>query len=283
MLVCALMSAKGCARWAESEPLVILHTNDTHSRLDPFEEGEFKGMGGVARRKTLFDCVRHQMKNVIVMDAGDYFQGTPYFNMWRGRLEIEAMNRLGYDVVVIGNHEFDAGVENLAEKLSKASFEVVVCNYECRGTPLEGIVKPYTVIERGEWVVGVVGVGVELEGLVPASLYGGVRWRNPIPVVNKLARQLKREGCNLVVALTHIGYSYSDERRLCDVYLARHTCHVDLIVGGHTHTFLKQMSVVRNRCGEGVGIVQAGWGGVVVGQLLIYKGIRATDWKLTQC
>ncbi len=258
--------------------LCILHTNDTHSRIDPFpmDGSKHQGKGGVERRGRLIRKVREQEEHVLLLDAGDIFQGTPYFNMFDGALEIQLMSSLGYDASVPGNHDFDKGIDNLATQLGKSAFPMVVTNYGVEDTPLNGITRPYLILERGPIRIGIVGAGLYLDGYVAQSFYKGLRFPDTIETVDRTAGQLKNEhGCHLVICLSHLGYEY-DDNTLSDRRLAAATRHVDLIIGGHTHTFLPEAVVLPNRDNKPVIINQAGWGGIVLGRLDIYfeKNLR---------
>lgn len=249
--------------------LTILHTNDVHSRIDPFPDNDrkFPGMGGAARRAELIETIRREAEHVLLLDAGDIVQGTPYFNFFDGELEYRLMDEMGYDAATIGNHDFDAGIEVLARRISAAGFPMLNCNYQVGGTPLEGLVKPYHIIRKGPLRIGLTGVGVKLDGLVSPKLYGGVKYEDPVNVVNDVARSLKTDmECDYVIVLSHLGYEYADTR-ISDVRLAEASVDIDLIIGGHTHTFLDSPVAVINRAGLPVLVNQAGWAGVQLGRL----------------
>lgn len=272
----ALMASFGAwpaeARKSGGRRLVILHTNDVHSHLDPFPDNhpQFPGMGGVARRKALVDAIRAEGHPVLLVDAGDIFQGTPYFNFFNGEPEILMMNRLGYDAVTLGNHDFDRGLDNLATQVQKARFSFLCANYRFSNNVLNSCVNPYRVIEREGVRVGLFGLGIELNGLVPEHLYEGTVYNDPIESATVIARHLKkREGCHLVVALSHLGYKYPDSRP-SDVLLAENTENIDVIIGGHTHTFMDRPDIRKNVRGEEVMIHQAGWAGVMLGRIDVH-------------
>lgn len=251
--------------------LTLLHTNDVHSRLDPFpmDGTRLQGLGGVARRAALVRKIRQEESNVLLVDAGDMLQGTPYFNLFGGEPELSSMSAMGYDAGVLGNHDFDGGLELLDRQWNHIRFPILNANYEVRDTVLEGRVKDMVILERGPIRIGLFGVGIELAGLVPEGLYGGVRYQDPVAVATRMAAQLKRQGCHLVICLSHLGYKY-DSDRISDVQLARSTENIDIIIGGHTHTFLDQPDIVRNRVGEPVYIGQVGWAGVALGRMDIW-------------
>lgn len=249
--------------------LVILHTNDTHSRMDPFpmDGGRFQGLGGAARRATLIRRIREANQHVLLLDSGDIFQGTPYFNFFGGELEFRAMTAMGYDVATLGNHDFDNGVDGLVAMLPEAGFEFVSANYDVGASALAGHVEPYTVREFGSVRVGVFGLGIAFEKLVLASLHEGVRYTDPIVAAHTACRELRALGCSLVVCLSHLGYEYSDAARPSDRTLAAAVPDIDLILGGHTHTFLDE-AVVFGQGASGFTVVnQVGWGGMRLGRV----------------
>lgn len=255
---------------SETVSLTILHTNDWHSRIEPFPQdgGRNAGMGGAVRRARKIAALRQELEHVLLLDAGDIFQGTPYFNLYNGELEFKLMSEMGYDVATIGNHDFDGGIENLAQQFDQhASFSLVNSNYRLEDTPLAGKVRPYQIIEKGPLRIGILGVGIELEGLVPASLTGEATYTDPIAAANKTAAQLKmEEKCDLVICLSHLGYKYQEEK-VSDLVLAAASRNIDLILGGHTHTFLDEPVVVKNRDEQGVLVHQVGWAGILLGRI----------------
>ena len=254
--------------------LTILHTNDVHSRIDPFpmDGGPNQGLGGAARRAALIEKVRRLEEHVLLLDCGDIFQGTPYFNYFGGELEFKLMSAMQYDAATIGNHDFDAGIDGLVKQLPHANFPFVICNYDFTNTPMNGRSKPYIILKRGKLKIGVLGVGIELEGLVPAPLYGDTQYLDPITQANTYANILKHdEKCDYVICLSHLGFKYEPtENKVDDHDLAKNTQAIDLILGGHTHTFLKKPDVVANKDGQPVYINQAGWAGILLGRLDIY-------------
>jgi len=249
--------------------LTILHTNDWHSRIDPFpmDGGKFQGKGGAAARAALISKIRKQNKHVLVLDAGDMFQGTPYFNFYKGELEIKLMSEMGYDACAIGNHDFDAGVDGLAAQLKHATFPLLCANYDFTGTAMQGKTLPYKIFKKGKLKIGVFGLGIELKGLVPASAYGNTVFIDPVSVCNKISDELKHtHQCDLIICLSHLGYQYNNEK-IDDIKLAKQSRHVDLIIGGHTHTFLDKPELVVNASGENVLVNQVGWAGIVLGRI----------------
>ncbi len=250
--------------------LTILHTNDVHSRLEPFpaDAGANAGRGGIAARASLISAVRREREHVLLLDAGDIFQGTPYFNIFGGEPEIKAMTLMGYDASIMGNHDFDSGIGNFATQLGRhASFPIVMCNYDFSGTPMENLHMPWKVIRKGPLRIGITGVGIELAGLVPDSLYGNTKYNDPIREASRCAELLKKEKkCDMVVCLSHLGDMYKDGK-VSDEVLAKESEHIDLVIGGHTHRFFDVPRVYRNRAGSEVVVNQVGWGGLRLGRL----------------
>lgn len=249
--------------------LTILHTNDVHSRIEPFpmDGSRYQGLAGVARRSSLISKIRKEEQQVLLVDSGDMFQGTPYFNMFEGKLELELMSKLGYEAGTFGNHEFDNGLDGLVKHLDKANFPFLTANYDFKGTVLEGKTREYTIIEKGGLRIGLTGVGINIEGLVDPNNFKGMRYLDPIPVVNRVAKFLKEDKrCDLVIVLSHLGYKYDDEQ-VSDIKLAAGSSHVDIILGGHTHTFLDEPVRVKNPQGQEVLINQMGFAGIRLGRL----------------
>ncbi len=249
--------------------LTILHTNDVHSRLEPFpaDGGKFAGQGGVAARASVIQKIRAEEANVLLFDSGDIFQGTPYFNLYKGEPEMKAMSLLAYDAATMGNHDFDAGVEGFAAQLPHARFPILCANYDFSQTALDGKTAPYKIFNKAGLKIGVFGLGIKLWGLVPQELFGKTQYIEPIQTARSVSERLKkREGCDLVVCLSHLGYEY-DSPKPSDKILAKETEHIDLILGGHTHTFLDEPTMLRNKAGRDVIINQAGWAGLRLGRL----------------
>jgi 5'-nucleotidase len=256
--------------------LSVLHTNDWHSRIDPFPQNDpkFPGQGGASRRARLIEQIRAEGGEVLLLDAGDIVQGTPYFNYYAGKPEIELMNLMRYDAATLGNHDFDNGVEGLKKMLSWARFPFVNCNYGWGDTRLEQWVKPSVIVRRGGLRIGILGVGLELGPLLPAENIKGIHYYDPIQKANSEALKLKKgKGCDLVICLSHLGYSYPDSK-VSDRVLASQSRNIDAILGGHTHTFLEKPEVSLNLEGNSVIINQVGWAGLRLGRV---------NWQFSSC
>ena len=254
--------------------LTVLHTNDVHSYIDPFPPNHPKSpnAGGVARRAALIDSIRQENPNVLLLDAGDIFQGTPYFNYYGGELEFKLMSMMQYDLATIGNHDFDNGIEGLLSQMPNAKFDFVSANYDFKNTILDGKIKPYKLFNKNGIKVGVFGLGVELDGLVDKKNYKETVYNSPLDIAQDMARILKHDyKCDLVICLSHIGYQYkNDPDKICDLKLAAMTKDIDLIIGGHTHTFLDKPTIVDNSKGEKVVVNQVGCYGLNLGRIDFY-------------
>ncbi|WP_273567180.1 metallophosphatase [Maribacter halichondriae] len=279
------LSLSSCSTSAKK--ITILHTNDVHSHIDPFEKdhSQFPNMGGLARRATLVESIRNENPNTLLFDAGDIFQGTPYFNFYGGELEFKLMSKLRYDAATIGNHDFDNGVEGLAAQLPHAKFKFLSANYNFANTILDGQVKPYTTYSVDGIKIGVYGLGIELKGLVSRSLYKETRYDHPYPIARDMERILKtEEKCDLIICLSHIGYQYKVKDKPNDLHLAAKTKLTDLIIGGHTHTFLEKPTVVQNMAGKNVLVNQVGCFGLNLGRVDFYfdteKNVAANGTRI---
>ena len=252
--------------------ITILHTNDMHSRIEPFSSGSFKGIGGMAQRSSIINEIRKKEKNVLLFDAGDIFQGTPYFNFYGGELEFKLMSQMKYDAATLGNHDFDNGLDGLKKQLKHASFPFVCANYDFSKTILKNSFKPYKIFLRDGVKVGVFGIGVELNGLVPKELYKETKYLDPVVEANKISDKLKNKiGCDLVICLSHLGLMYKSNK-VSDLVIAQKSKHIDLIIGGHTHSFLEKPILETNLDGKKVIINQVGWGGINIGKIdFIFK------------
>lgn len=249
--------------------ITILHTNDTHSHIEPFNASHhrYANKGGVARRASIIEAVRAENPHTLLLDAGDIFQGTPYFNYFKGALEFKLMSMLQYDAATLGNHDFDNGIDGLYEQLPNAKFDFVCANYDLKNTVLDTLVKPYQIVVKDGIRVGIFGLGIELEGLVNPQFYKEVKYLDPIERAKDMTRILKEdEACDLIICLSHLGYKYKHDK-VSDLKLAAATENIDLIIGGHTHTFLPKPTVVKNRNGENVLVNQVGAYGINLGRI----------------
>lgn len=252
--------------------ITILHTNDTHSQVEPIEAGKRDGNhAGYARRMGIIEQERDKTPNVLLVDAGDFSQGTPYFNLYHGRVEVDAMNRMGYDAVTLGNHEFDNGLDTLAAVLKDAQFAVVSANYDVQGTALEGIVKPYVILRRGGMKIGIFGLGVNPQGLVAEKNFAPVKYLEPIPVAQEMSTLLKEQHhCDLVVCISHMG-TFAHGDKPSDTLLAQSTRYIDVIIGGHTHKIVTN-HYVENLDGDSVLLAQMGKSGARIGKITLKMG-----------
>lgn len=254
----------------ESDIIVtILHTNDVHSRIEafPMDGGKNQGLGGVSARAALIQEIRKTHQHVLLLDAGDIWQGTPYFNFFNGSVEYEMMNRMQYDAATLGNHDFDIGIEGLLKQLPNANFKVLNCNYEIQNSALRNYINEYFVFEKGKIRIGVFGVGIDLKGLVPEKNYEGIIYTNPIENANRIAKKLKeKEFCDFIICLSHLGAKY-DSEKVSDEVLAKQSVYIDLILGGHTHTLFEKPIEYKNTEGATVVVNQVGWAGMVLGKL----------------
>lgn len=254
--------------------ITILHTNDVHSHIDPFgpEDGRNANKGGVSRRATLVERIRQQNPNTLLLDAGDIFQGTPYFNYYGGELELKLMSMLKYDLATIGNHDFDNGIEGLYAQLPHAKFDFVSANYDFTNTIMDTHCKPYRIFIKEGIKIGVFGLGVELSGLVDKKNYKETKYLDPIEISQDMTRILKDEHqCDLIICLSHLGYQYKNSpEKVGDLTLARATKDIHAIIGGHTHTFLPKPTIEKNLNNESVLINQVGCYGLYLGQLNFY-------------
>ena len=226
----------------DTKKITILHTNDVHSHIDPFpaDHPRNPNMGGAARRAALIESIKQEEEHVVLLDAGDIFQGTPYFNYYGGELEFKLMSMMHYDVATMGNHDFDNGIDGFYAQLPHAKFDFVSANYDFKNTVLNEIVKPYKIINKGGIKIGIFGLGIELEGLVDKKAYKETVYLDPVEIAQDMTRILKHnKKCDLVICLSHLGFSYKNEpNKISDLVFAKKTKDIDLIIGGHTHTFL---------------------------------------------
>nr|WP_321224604.1 metallophosphatase [uncultured Psychroserpens sp.] len=259
---------------ASTKKITILHTNDVHSHIDAFgpDDGRNPNQGGVARRASLVEAIRKENPNTLLLDAGDIFQGTPYFNYYGGELEFKLMSMLKYDVATIGNHDFDNSIEGLYAQLPHAKFDFVSANYDFSNTIMDTHVKPYRIIVKDDIKIGIFGLGIELDGLVEKRMYKETVYLDPTEMAQEMSRVLKEdEKCDLIICLSHLGYNYSNRpEKISDLKLASITKDIDLIIGGHTHTFLKKPTVVKNSEGKNMLVNQVGCYGINLGKIDFY-------------
>lgn len=259
--ICILMTSMSL----NAQDLTILHFNDTHSHIDPQRSGDYKGRGGVIEQAAYIDSVRcaEGKRNVLLVHAGDFSQGSSYFTELGGNIEIDVLNALKFDVVTLGNHEFDNGLNELARRLKNLKADVVCANYNFDGTPLEGLVEPYTIIRRGGKKIGFIGLLTDIMEVVDGDIAKVLTYQDPAEVVNRLAGYLKEDkDCDMVVCLSHLGYGEDKD-------LAGSVRNVDLIIGGHSHTLLDDKQIVKDLDGEEVIIVQNWKWGLNAGHLSI--------------
>lgn len=275
-LIAGVSLGAGLPFWAHGQEdishLCILHTNDTHSRIDPYPANDpnYPNMGGYARRATVIHQIRQSHPHVLLLDAGDIFQGTPYYNIYGGEPELILMSKMGYDAATIGNHEFDNGLEGFLKVLPHAEFPFIISNYDFSATILHGKTMPYKVLEKGDLKIGLYGLGIELEGLVGRNLYGQTIYLEPLDVARKVERLLKEElNCDIIICLSHLGYEY-ETNKVSDLAIARQTRYTDIILGGHTHTLLDPPTKIENAAGKKVLIGQTGYAGVRLGRMDLY-------------
>ncbi|MGV8913871.1 MAG: bifunctional metallophosphatase/5'-nucleotidase [Kaistella sp.] len=266
--------------------LTILHTNDQHSRIEPFDASYTRNpnQGGFARRAALIQKIRSEESNVLLLDSGDTFQGTPYFNFFGGEVEFKLMSMMGYDASTMGNHDFDNGLEGFKKVQPNAKFPFICSNYDFKNTLLEGQTVPYKTFNKNGIKVGIFGVGIQLAGLVGKKSYGETEYLDPVEIAQQYSEFLRNEKkCDLVICLSHIGYDYKDAPdKISDKILASKTEGIDLILGGHTHTFLPEPQTFLNRAGKNVLVNQVGWAGLLLGKLDFYfdkdKKVKNISW-----
>lgn len=259
---------------SQEKHITILHTNDVHSHIDPFgpNDGRNANKGGVARRASLIESIRKENPNTLLLDAGDIFQGTPYFNYYGGELEFKLMSMLKYDAATIGNHDFDNGIEGLYKQLPHAKFQFISANYDFSNTILDGHVKPYEIFDVADIKIGVFGLGIELNGLVDKRMFKETQYLNPVEIAQDMSRILKEDRkCDLIICLSHLGYHYKNyPEKVSDLIVAKSTKEIDLIIGGHTHTFLPKPTIVKNNEDKTVLVNQVGAYGLYLGRLDFY-------------
>ncbi|MBK9283496.1 MAG: metallophosphatase [Sphingobacteriaceae bacterium] len=266
--------------------LTVLYTNDQHSRIESFpgNDPKYPDMGGFAKRAAIIEKIREEEKNVLLLDAGDIFQGTPYFNYFEGELEYKLMSMMQYDATTFGNHDFDLGCENLVKQMPHANFDFMNCNYNFNDSILHKHpqIKAFKIFRKGGIKIGVLGVGIDLKNLVSDKLVGGVQYQDPVSQSDRIAAYLKKEErCDLVICLSHLGYSYNNSK-ISDKILASQSENIDLIIGGHTHTFLKEPDLIKNKMGIDIPVTQVGWAGIWLGKINYYFS-PCGKWTYKSC
>ena len=251
--------------------LVILHTNDTHSTIFPVKQNiddkEIAGRGGYLRRVNMLKEQRQQHPDLLLFDSGDFSQGSGYYTLFKGEVEVGLMNQMGYDAVTIGNHEFDFGLDNLARIFRMANFPIVCSNYDCKGTVLEGLVKPYITLKRNGVKIGVFALSPALKGLVFDGNCQGITYLDPAETAQKYINLLrKQEKCDVVICISHLGWKESD---YTDEMLLKGIEGCDLVLGGHTHTYMKQLEYAPDKTGKLIPVDQNGKHGAFIGKLLL--------------
>ena len=265
----SVVGLNSCNLLNEDVKLTILHTNDVHSQIEPFplNHNKYPDRGGFARRANIFKDLMKINPNTLIFDAGDIFQGTPYFNFFKGELELNLMKKMGYNAATIGNHEFDAGLSSLKTNILNNDFQFISSNYNFDNTELEGLVNKYKVYKKQGIKLGVFGLGIELNGLVNSSLYLETKYYDPVEIAKEMITKLKKEKkCDLIICISHLGHSYQNEK-ISDLKLGKLTSDIDLIIGGHTHTLLKKPEIIKNSKNEDVIINQVGSNGVFIGKI----------------
>lgn len=261
------MILSSCERTLVGKRLTILHTNDMHSHIDPFADGKYQGLGGMSARASAIDRVRQEAENLMLLDVGDVFQGTPFFNMFGGEVELKLMSEMGYDASTVGNHEFDNGLDGLSWAMQFAEFPYLNANYDFSRTIMSGKTLPYKLFNKGGIKVGVFGLGIELDGLVAPKTYGQTVYNDPIAVAKEMVQELQGHHCDVIICLSHLGYDYKNPEQPSDKVLAREVSGIDVILGGHTHTFMEEPLLLTNSDGHTTIINQVGWAGINLGRI----------------
>ena len=251
----------------KADHLTILHTNDTHSQVEPKSNSQ----GGYARRMGLIAQERQVDANLLLVDAGDFCQGTPYFNFYHGRVEIDAMNLMGYDAATLGNHEFDNGLDTLAAVLATAQFPIVCANYDFTGTVMEGKTKPSVIIRKGGLKIGVFGLGCDPKGLIADKNFLPAKYLDPYTSAQEAVDKLRAEKCDIVVCLSHLGTYGKAAEDVCDVQLVQNTRGIDAVIGGHTHKLYDNLRVP-NLDGDSIPVCQMGKSGGYLGKIVLGLG-----------
>ena len=256
--------------FGQTKQLTILHTNDAHSQIYPLSatlaDTMKAGRGGSVRRVAMIKEERKKQPDLLLFDSGDFSQGSPYYTMFKGDVEVGLMNRMHYDAATIGNHEFDFGMDNMVRLFKMAKFPIVCANYDFTGTPLQGLVKPYVIIKRNGIKIGVFGLAPKLDGLVVKANYGKIVYNDPVACAQKVIDELKRKKCDLIICISHLGWNIEG---VSDEEVIAGTRGLDLVLGGHSHTYLTKLEYVKNLDGKLVGDDQNGKHAIYVGKLVL--------------
>lgn len=256
--------------FGQTKQLTILHTNDAHSQIYPLNtnlaDTMKAGRGGFVRRVAMIKAEREKQPDLLLFDSGDFSQGSPYYTMFKGDVEVGLMNQMHYDAATIGNHEFDFGMDNMVRLFKMAKFPIVCTNYDFTGTPLQGLVKPYVIIKRNGIKIGVFGLAPKLDGLVVKANYGKIVYNDPVACAQKVIDELKRKKCDLIICISHLGWNIEG---VSDEEVIAGTRGLDLVLGGHSHTYLAKLEYVKNLDGKFVGDDQNGKHAIYVGKLVL--------------
>lgn len=267
----AILSFLSLTASGQKKQLVILHTNDTHSTIYPLNpnlaDTALAGRGGFIRRISMLKEERKKNPDLLLFDSGDFCQGSPYFSLYKGDVEVELMNRMCYDAGTVGNHEFDNGLENMARLFRNMNFPIVCSNYDFTGTVAEGTVKDYIILKRNGLKIGVFGLSPKLDGLVAAENCQGVKFLDPIAETKRVVAILKKKKCDVIICISHLGWSVSDS--VDDQRMIQATNGVDLVLGGHSHTYFKELQYVKNHDGKEIPVDQNGKHALYVGKMVL--------------
>lgn len=260
--------AEGIPSFIRNGKITILHTNDIHSRIEPFpnDGGRNANQGGMTKLASVIQKVRREEDNILLLDAGDIFQGTPYFNFYGGELELRLMREMGYDASTLGNHEFDNGMKGILDQIPNAGFDFICSNYDFGQTILKNVFLPYKIFRKNGIKVGVFAVGIELQGLVASKNYGETKYLDPVAVSREMVQELKSKKCDLIICLSHLGHSYQS-KKIDDLKLAAQVEGIDLIIGGHTHTFMDKPKLIIGPQGFTTIVNQSGTGALRLGKV----------------
>ncbi len=254
---------------AKKKKFTIFHTNDIHSRIVPFLENDAKypNQGGLIALAKLYTLEKEKVENSILLDCGDVFQGTPYFNFFKGKIEYELMSKMGYTATTLGNHDFDNGIVGLQNVKKHRNFEIICSNYDIENSPLSKDVITHKILIINGITIGLIGLGINPEGLINLDNCKGITYKDPVQTANELAKKLKdKEKCDVVICISHLGLSYKNDK-VCDTILAKKSANIDVIIGGHTHSFLDAPMQLKNSLNNQIIVNQAGWSALKLGQI----------------